>query len=327
MDEVNSWGGMGRRIPSLNQLRAFEAAARHLSFKDAAAELCVTQSAVSHQIRALEEDLGQPLFRRGVREVRLTDRAAPLAAALSEAFAKVGAEADRLRDAAMTGRLRISVAPFYGNRWLLPRLDRFRARHPGLTVEPALSFDLVDLAAGGFDAAVRYGCGDWQGLVALPVHRDVVGPVAAPQYVAGRELPLSLEALKGLRLVAAAGWEADWAAWFAAAGDAAAPEPGRLDLMTLESRAFVFDTALSGNGVCLADIRMTAVDEAAGRLVRLHPATAELAQGIHVVHRAGIRPDPRVLAFADWLREEAEAGAGSGQPGGASGAGGALPSG
>src|SRR5690606_569603 len=121
---------MAHRIPSLTRLRAFEAAARHMSFKDAAAELCVTQAAVSHQIKALEEELGAKLFRRGVRQVTLTHDAAPLAHALTEAFETIAAAAARFDDQRLAGPFRVSVAPFYGNRWLLPRLPKFRAQYP-----------------------------------------------------------------------------------------------------------------------------------------------------------------------------------------------------
>lgn len=136
-----------RRLPSLNQLRAFEAAARHGSFKAAADELCVTQAAISHQIKRLEEDLQETLFARGVREVRVLERAAPLADQLTRSLDEVVAAVEDFRGATLTGRLRLSVAPFFGNRWLLPRLERFHARHPGLRVDPVFSFDLVDIAA------------------------------------------------------------------------------------------------------------------------------------------------------------------------------------
>ena len=294
---------MAQRLPPLTRLRAFEAAARLGSFKAAASELCVTQAAVSHQIKALELDLGQPLFHRTARAVHLAERARPLAGALTEAFDRMAEATEAFAGPRMEGRLRISVAPFFGNRWLLPRLGRFHERYPGLEVEPVLSFDVVDIAGEGFDAAVRYGHDDWPGLATLPVFRDRVGPVAAPQLVAGCDLPLSAGALAGLPLAATRRWRGDWPAWFAAAGLDGAPGA----TIDYDSRAFAFDAALSGNAVCLADMRMTASDEANGRLVRLHPLTVERPQGIQVVHPGIHRPDPRVVAFADWLSQEAHA--------------------
>ena len=129
---------MARRLPSLNQLRAFEAAARHLSFKDGAAELCVTQAAISHQIKALEQTLGVQLFHRTTRGVRLTESAKGYLAALTGAFDAIAAATSQLADAAMSGVLKISAPPFYGNRWLLPKLPRFRARFPGINVQVSL---------------------------------------------------------------------------------------------------------------------------------------------------------------------------------------------
>jgi len=294
---------MPRSLPPLNQLRAFEAAARLESFKAAAAELCVTQTAVSHQIRALETRLGRPLFHRRPGGVRLVAGAAPLAAALTEALDRVAAAADAFAGTALTGRLHVSVAPFFANRWLLPRLPGFHADHPGLEVVPHLSFDAADLAAEGLDAAVRYGTGPWAGLADIPVCRDRLGPVAAPVLLADRTAPLSAEEVAALPRVAARAWTDDWPAWFDAAG---APDPGMAGLTLHDSRAFVFDAAYSGHAVCLADRRMTAADEAAGRLVRLHPAEAPRPQGLHIVH-LGSAPDPRLRAFADALIAEAAA--------------------
>ena len=293
---------MSNRIPSFRQLRAFEAAVRLGSFKQAAAELFVTQAAVSHQVKALEETLGVNLFVRGTREVRPTDEAVAYAGRLATAFELVStatADIDRKR---MSGRLRISVAPFYGNRWLLPRLDAFRAANPELELEASLSFDLVDFQSSGIDAAVRYGLGDWPGLDAIGIHRDLVGPVCAPQLLAGRTPPIDPEEIARMPLVTTARWKEDWSAWFAATGGPPVAGP----MTEFDNRAFAFDSALSGNGVFLADIRMTASSEAAGNLVRLHPLTVDRPQGIHLVFPATRIRDPRIEAFGAWMKAEAE---------------------
>ncbi|MFB9150484.1 LysR substrate-binding domain-containing protein [Roseovarius ramblicola] len=297
---------MARRLPVLNQVRAFEAAARHRSFKTAAEELGVTQAAVSHQIKALEETLGVRLFIRRTRAVDLTPEAARALPALTAALDGIEAAMLELGGTAMTGDLAISVAPFYGNRFLLPRLARFHAAHPGLTVRPYLSFAQADLLREGLDGAVRFGTGAWPGLEARLIHRDCVGPVCAPQMVGDAALPMDPGALRRLPLATTRQWRGEWAAWFAAlgAGDAS-PD----DLIEHDSRALAFDAALSGNAVCLADIRLTGAAEAAGQLVRLHPFTLERDQGIHAVWPAGKRPDPRMIAFAEWLEEEARAAA------------------
>lgn len=297
---------MPRRLPSLTQLRAFEAAARLGSFKAASEELHVTQAAISHQIKALEQDMGRALFQRGTRHVRLLQEAAPLASELTRAFAGIVSAVEDLQGAAMTGVLRLSVAPFFGNRWLTPRLARFRALHPEIEIETVLSFDNVDLEAEGFDGAVRYGKGDWPGLESHLIYRDRVGPVAAPELVGDREPPLSVAALADLPLATTRHWQGDWKDWFAAAGLSSGPvaEPAIYD-----SRALVFDAILSGQAMAIFDVRMTAVDAAKERLVRLHPLTIERPQGIHVAFPRSRGADPRIEAFVAWLRLEA------GQPG------------
>lgn len=295
---------MARRIPSLTQLRAFEAAARHMSFKDAAKELCVTQAAVSHQIKALEEELGVKLFRRGVRQVTLTSEAESFARTLTNAFDAIASAAAAFGDEDLAGPLRLSVAPFYGNRWLLPRLSGFRAQYPEVDLQIDVSFDMVDLANSDFDAAVRYGNGDWPDLECIQIHPDVVGPVCAPQYVAGRSLPLSPREIRRLSLATSTDLSSDWADWLSAVGET---DLGGLDLVQYANAVYSFDAALSGHAVCLADIRSTAADEAAGNLVRLHPLTIERAKGIYLVFpksAAGRRR--RAEVFAAWMKHEAE---------------------
>jgi LysR family glycine cleavage system transcriptional activator len=290
------------KLPSLTQLRAFEAAARLGSFKAAAEELHVTQAAISHQIKALEQDLGLALFQRGTRQVRLLQEAAPLAAELTDAFEGIASSVANLQGAAMTGVLRLSVAPFFGNRWLTPRLARFRELYPEIEIETVLSFDNVDLEAEGFDGALRYGTGDWPDLESHLVYRDRVGPVAAPDLVGRHEPPLSVAALASLPLATTRLWQGDWQDWFAAAGRPSGPlaEP-----VVYDGRALVFDAILSGQAMAIFDVRMTAVDESKGRLVRLHPLIIERPQGIHVAVSKTRSTDPRIAAFVAWLRLEA----------------------
>ncbi|MCI5077850.1 LysR substrate-binding domain-containing protein [Oricola sp.] len=295
---------MPNRMPSFKQLRALEAAVRHRSFKRAASELFVTQAAISHQIKALEDTLGLALFVRGTREVRPTGEAESYAERLGEAFALIAAATAEIDRKRMTGRLRLSVAPFYGNRWLLPRLERFRALYPELEIEAALSFDLVDFAASSVDAAVRFGAGDWPGLRCIPIHGDCVGPVCAPKLLAGRAPDLDPAEIAAMPLVTATQWHEDWPTWFEAVGFA---PPADLKITSYDNRAFAFDAALSGNGVFLGDIRMTASDEEAGHLVRLHPLMIERPQGIHLVYPETRIRDPRIEALGEWMKAEAAA--------------------
>jgi LysR family glycine cleavage system transcriptional activator len=292
---------MPRRLPSLNQLRAFEAAARYQSIKDGADELCVTPAAVGHQIRALESFLEMTLFHRGVRQITLTEQGKRLADEIGHALDRIEAAVAPALNDSMSGSLKISVAPFFGNRWLLPRLQKFSGLHPLIDVQPVLSFDYVDLAKAGFDAAVRYGDGNWDGTVSELVFRDTLRPVCAPQLLEGRDLPLAPGDILRLPLASARNWPDDWSAWAEAVGTKLGEE---VKVYEYESRSFMFDSALSGQAVILADARMTGADEKAGRLVCLKELSVERSQGIHVV-AAFSAFSRKVRAFSDWMKAEA----------------------
>ncbi|MEM1372516.1 MAG: LysR substrate-binding domain-containing protein [Pseudomonadota bacterium] len=293
---------MSRRLPSLNQLRAFEAAARYQSIKDGADELCVTPAAVGHQIRALESFLEVSLFHRGVRQITLTEQGRQLAEDVGDALDRIEAAVAPALNNSLSGTLKISVAPFFGNRWLLPRLEQFSAQHPKIDIQPVLSFDYVDLAKEGFDAAVRYGDGTWDGTTAELVFRDTLRPVCAPQLVEGRTLPLAPDDILNLPLASAKNWPDDWIAWASATGSALAQD---LAPHQYESRAFMFDSALSGQAAILADPRLTSADEKAGRLVCLTERSVQRSQGIHIV-TATSEMGRKVRAFTDWMKAEAQ---------------------
>lgn len=292
---------MARRLPNLNQIRAFEAAARHLSFKEAADELHVTHAAVSHQIKALEETLGQKLFVRLTRQVRLTEAGQSYLPHLTEALDKIARATSDVSIQKMQGTLRLSIAPFYGNRMILPRLGKFHALYPELRIQPDMSSTLVDFRTSNINAAVRYGNGAWSGLSTLLLHKDNSAPCAAPSYVAGYTLPMQPENLCELTLAATAGREDEWYSWFDAVGYAP-PQPPIL--VPYENRARALDLALSGHGVCLADLTLLRDDLASGQLVQLHPHEEQQSIGMYLVFPKSDQPDPRVLAFADWFKEE-----------------------
>lgn len=289
---------MTRRLPSLNQLRAFEAAARHESIKIGAEELCVTPAAVGHQIKGLELDLNTALFQRKTRKIVLTAEGRALAEQVGKALDSIEHAVAQARTSDLTGTLKITIAPFFGNRWLLPRLPDFHEKYPDIEIKPFLSFDDVDLRKSGFDAAVRYGAGDWDGLSSVLICNDVVRPVCAPQLINGLQLPLSAQDILNLPLASGGRWRADWLAWAQAAG-AEIDDPDKI--ADFESRAFMFDAALSGQAVILADARMTTADEIAGSLVQLSPIKVDRPQGIYVVSEAKPNPDPRLQVFIKWL--------------------------
>lgn len=292
---------MSRRLPPLTALRTFEAAARHESFKNAAEELNVTNAAVSHQIKTLEEALGLSLFRRRGRAVHPTDAAKRFAARLATAFDGIEMAAREVRGNPMSGTLKMAVTPFYGNRIVLPRLSRFHARFPKLRIAPEMGAAHIDFAKSDHDAALRYGAGAWPGLTAIPMHDDALVPVAAPSVVEGRSLPLSAAEISELTLGYIEGQKEDWAAWFQQMGHANARP---LEMVGYGNRARVVDLAFSGHGVALADMRLIAADVAAGHLVRLNETPVSTGRGIWLVFPDTDFPDPRMLAFAEWFKAE-----------------------
>ncbi|MCH8926145.1 MAG: LysR family transcriptional regulator, partial [Proteobacteria bacterium] len=187
---------MARRLPPLNALRAFEAAARHLSFTKAAEELYVTQAAISHQVKALEAALDLQLFRRLNRRLMLTDAGQLYLPALTEAFDAIDTASARLRADENAGRLVVSVANSLAAKWLLPRLPRFRDRHPEIEVEISAADRLVDFGRDNVDMALRYGLGNYPGLRVDPLMKDTNFPVCSPELLAG---PISLSEPGDLR--------------------------------------------------------------------------------------------------------------------------------
>src|ERR1700712_3204275 len=177
-----------RRLPPLNALRAFEAAARHLNFSRAADELAVTPGAVSQQIQNLEDYVGAALFKRTPKGLLLPDAAQTALPALREAFDRL-AEAASMMTAAVDGRrLTVSVAPSFAAKWLMPRLGKFEAAHPQVDVWLSAGIELVDFAAGEIDVAIRYGPGRYPGLEVTPLMSETVLPVASPELVAENAL-------------------------------------------------------------------------------------------------------------------------------------------
>ena len=177
-----------RRLPPLNALRAFEAAARHLNFSRAADELSVTPGAVSQQIQNLEDYVGAALFKRTPKGLLLTDAAQTALPALREAFDRL-AEAASLLTAAVDGRrLTLTAPPSFAAKWLVPRLGAFEQAHPQVDVWLSAAIELVDLTAGEVDVAIRYGAGRYPGLEVHRLFSETVIPVASPEHLANQPL-------------------------------------------------------------------------------------------------------------------------------------------
>src|SRR3954468_13567242 len=198
----------------LNALRAFEVSARHLSFTRAAMELCVTQNAVSAQVRNLEERLGAPLFRRLPRGLALTDEGAALLPMLSESFERMRLELEQFEGGLHREVLTVAVVGTFAVGWLLPRLAAFRRDHPFIDLRLLTNNNRVDLAAEGLDCAIRFGDGAWHGTEAEPLLEAPLSPVCAPALARRLRTPATLADETLLR-----SYRADeWARWCAAAG-------------------------------------------------------------------------------------------------------------
>ncbi len=293
-----------RQLPPLSMVRAFEAAARHLSFSQAAVELGVTHSAVSHQIRGLEGWLGEPLFVRSARKVHLTPAGEVLASPLTRALDTIAEAVVAVRALSAEdngGPVLVSVEPAFAARWLVLRLDRFYAAHPDVQLHLVPTPDMVEFDEGGADLAIRYGRADWPGLVAEKLLGSASFPVVSPSLMVRGKGLREPNDLVAYTLIHEDSFE-DWEGWLKAAG-ATAVDP--LKGPIFDDAHLTLEAATSGQGVALADEALAAAALEDGRLVRPFDLTLETAAAYHVVY-----PDDRPLradaeAFRDWLVQEA----------------------
>ncbi len=299
---------MARNLPPLNSLRAFEAAARHLSFTKAAEELHVTPAAVSHQIKGLEDQLGVPLFRRLTRALRLTEAGQAALPVLRDGFDKLADGVDLLRAHEESGVLTVSLEPSFAAKWLVPRLDRLRAAHPELEVRLDATDRLADFQRDNVDLAIRYGGGDYPGLEVEQLLSEEIFPVCSPKL---RDGPAPLVQPADLRhhTLIHLDWDREdvgaptWRMWLLAAGI------NDIDFTrgpVFSMKSLALQAAIEGQGVALASSVLVADDLAAGRLVVPFDVSVcdplEFAYYIVVPKRtAGL---PKVAAFRGWLLDE-----------------------
>jgi LysR family glycine cleavage system transcriptional activator len=288
------------RLPSLNGLRAFEAAARHGSLTRAAGELHVTHSAVSHRIRALEAELGVALFRRAGRGVELSTVGAELEATLTDAFARIAQAVARVRGSDRAGVLTISVEPSFAARWLVLRLGRFGVAHPAIDLRLAATAALADFARDDVDVAIRHGRGPWPGLAAARLMPARMFPVGSPSLLGSMASSLTPAEIAGFTLIHE-GDERDWVEWLAAAGvtGAEASRGPRFDDGNLALAA-----AMSGQGIALADEALAGDALADGRLLRLSSVEIATDKAYWLVHPPEAAQQPKVTAFRAWLLRE-----------------------
>jgi LysR family glycine cleavage system transcriptional activator len=282
-------------LPRLGALEAFEAAGRLGSFQAAAAALHVTPSAVSRQIKSLENELGVLLFHRLHRGVRLTDEGRSYLSEVQAALARIGKATSRLVGAHGDARLRLSVLPSFAGNWLLPRLGDFERVHPGSAVEMNATTAYADFERDPVDAAIRFGTGPWPGLYSEPLLELDFFPVCGPTLAATLRAPADLA---GQRLLHESHVPGAWSDWLAAAG---VPNLKAADTRTFDNAQLVLEAALAGQGVALSTGVLAHRYLADGRLVRPFGVSARSARTYHFVCRRSDLERPVVRAFRDWL--------------------------
>jgi LysR family glycine cleavage system transcriptional activator len=291
---------MTARLPSLNGLRAFEAAARHLSFTNAAAELNVTQTAISHQIKRLEEELGIALFIRQNRALALTPQARDYLPGVRAAFNDLRLATDRLLRKDNDHVLTVSTLASMAAKWLLPRLSAFQAAHPNIDVRITTSTSMVDFKSGDVDAAIRYGRGRWPGLRADWLTADQLFPVCSPALLRGdRPLRTPQDLVHHTLLHSSAGYDDDWRLWLTAAGlpTDISQQPG----LSFDMIFMTLQAAIDGLGVAVGRTTYVEGDLANGRLVVPFQISLPADAGFYLVSPEAASHSPKLAAFREWL--------------------------
>lgn len=296
-----------RKLPPLNSLRAYEAAARWLSFTKAAEELSVTPAAVSQQIRQLEDYLGVTLFHRMTRAIKLTEEARTVLPLMTEGFDKLAEAIERLTQQQETGLLTVSTAPTFAAKWLLQRLPDFSDKYPDIDLRLDASLVPREFDRDGIDISIRLSQGDYPGLHVSRVFGEEFSPVCSPNLLSGAKPLRNSEDLKNHRLLHV-DWGylrtsmPDWREWIEAAGI----EGINLDHgphFTIESLAI--EAAINGNGVAMVSHHAVAEDLKAGRLVRPFDLAIQADFSYWLVCPHEYLRRAKVRAFCDWLLGEA----------------------
>ncbi|MGS0740386.1 transcriptional regulator GcvA [Glaciimonas sp. GG7] len=288
-----------RKLPPLPALRAFEAAARFDSFSRAAQELHLTPGAISHQVRALEEELGLDLFTRHGKRITITAQGQRFAETIRKALSDIAAAASALSIDARQKRLTISALPSFAARWLAPRLWKFIDLHPDTEVNLQSSSQLQDLAREQIDVGIRFGLGQYPGMVVEKLMDDYYYPVASPRYRQGH-LPTTPHDLAHATLLRM-DTEESWQPWFAAAG-ITLPEPS--SGLRTEDASMLLRSASDGLGIALTRHAIALQEIGSGDLVRLFDVVVRCPNSYYFACLPEAMQKPQVQAFHRWLLGE-----------------------
>ncbi|KAF1046794.1 MAG: Glycine cleavage system transcriptional activator [Herbaspirillum frisingense] len=290
-----------RKLPNLAALRAFDAAARYECFSRAAEEIHVTPGAVSHQVRALEEELGLQLFIRHGKRISVTETGQRFATTIRKSLSEIALAAEHLRSLSRQQRLVISSTPSFASRWLAPRLWKFIDAHPEIEVVLQSGSHLSDLRLDGVDVGLRFGRGGYSGVVSEKLSDDYYYPVAAPGYRDKRgkkpAKPADLAQCVLLRMDQRESWQP----WLSRAG-LTLPEPS--GGLVIEDSSLTLREAAKGCGVALSRHMIASQEIAAGELVRLFDVALKSDEAYYFVHLPEGLEKPAIAAFKAWIFEE-----------------------
>jgi len=288
---------MRARLPPLNSLRLFEASARLLSFKNAAEELLLTPSAVSHGIQSLEEWLGAALFLRTTKGLVLSEAGNAYFPIVQQALDLLANGSVKIASPASRGQLAISAAPTFAARWLLPRLHRFRELHPEIRAIIDTAHERTELSDVGVDLAIRMGRGNWQGMIADKLLTEDMIPVCSPVI---HERVRGLSDIEQAPLIHVTSVSEDWAAWARETGRPA-PDPARgLQFDTIQ---MAFEAACQGLGVAMGRKPLVDSELASGKLVEVWDSVRSTTS-YWLVGAESTADDPRIVAFRGWILRE-----------------------
>jgi LysR family transcriptional regulator, glycine cleavage system transcriptional activator len=291
---------MADRLPPMQALRAFEAAARMRSLTRAAESLHLTHGAISHQIKSLEADFGVRLVEREGRGIRLTDEGERFATRVRAVLSDLGDAVREVTERANPRQLRVSVIPSFAARWLLPRIGKFFAKHPEIDMDVIANNALADFKRDDVDVAIRHGFGDWPGLISEHVLDDVTFPVCSPRLANG--LPARPADLSRYTLLRSDG--ESWTSWFEAAG-LDWPEPTRGPMFSDSSHTM--QAAIDGQGIALARSSLLGNDVHNGVLIQLFDIIVPLPKKYFLVYPRRLVDSPKLAPFRQWLFDEVAA--------------------
>tara|TARA_Y100000782_G_scaffold51120_1_gene56847 strand:- start:8825 stop:9757 length:933 start_codon:yes stop_codon:yes gene_type:complete len=294
-------GNVIRRLPPLNALRSFEAAARHGSFNKAAEELFVTPSAISHQVKTLEEFLGIALFERIKRRVDLTPAGERYLLSIRSALDEIGEATHKLMTTPNTGAVNLSVAPAFLTRWLVPRINHFQSLNPDVELRLTASMKQIDFRYSDMDMAVFYGDGNWPDLHCHHLRKVHSVPVCSPKLLEGNSEIKSAKDLLQYTLIHISKRDKEWQSLFQQVG---VNKTDKARNMTFSSTSLALGAAMEGLGIALADRGLAERELEYGQLVCPFDISLDTHKSFYLVYQQGRPLTQSMQAFRDWILEE-----------------------